>query len=223
MTSDAKKRLQAIESLEELGVGFTLATHDLEIRGAGELLGEGQSGQITEIGFTLYAELLERAVKSLKSNQSIDFESPLMRASEVDFHIPALIPDNYIVDIHHRLIEYKRIASATSPQALRELQVEFIDRFGLLPDPLKHLFRVTKIKLQTLELGIEKIDIGEQTGKIIFNKNPNIDPMTIIKLIQSKPTEYRFDGKQTLRIICQSDELELRFNQTEALLQKLTS
>ena len=223
MTSDARKRLQAIESLEELGVGFTLATHDLEIRGAGELLGEGQSGQITEIGFTLYAELLERAVKSLKSNQPIDFESPLMRASEVDFHIPALIPEVYIPDIHHRLIEYKRIASAASPQALRELQVEFIDRFGLMPDPLKHLFRVTKIKLQTLALGIEKIDIGEQSGKIIFTKNPNIDPMAIIQLIQSKPTEYRFDGKQTLRITCQSDELELRFKQTEALLQKLTS
>jgi len=223
MTSDAKKRLQAIESLEELGVGFTLATHDLEIRGAGELLGEGQSGQITEIGFTLYAELLERAVKSLKSNQSIDFESPLMRASEVDFHIPALIPESYIPDIHHRLIEYKRIASAISPQALKELQIEFIDRFGLLPDSLKHLFRVTQIKLQTLALGIEKIDIGEQSGKIIFNKNPNIDPMAIIKLIQSKPAEYRFDGKQTLRITCQSDELEPRFKQTEALLQKLTS
>jgi transcription-repair coupling factor (superfamily II helicase) len=223
MTADAKKRLQAIESLEELGVGFTLATHDLEIRGAGELLGEGQSGQITEIGFTLYAELLERAVKSLKSNQSIDFESPLMRASEVDFHIPALIPENYIPDIHHRLIEYKRIASAISPQALRELQIEFIDRFGLLPDSLKHLFRVTQIKLQTLALGIEKIDIGEQSGKIIFTKNPNIDPMAIIQLIQSKPAEYRFDGKQTLRIICQSDELEPRFKQTEALLQKLTS
>ena len=223
MTADAKKRLQAIESLEELGVGFTLATHDLEIRGAGELLGEGQSGQITEIGFTLYAELLERAVKSLKSNQSIDFESPLMWASEVDFHIPALIPESYIPDIHHRLIEYKRIASAVSPQALKELQIEFIDRFGLLPDPLKHLFRVTQIKLQTLALGIEKIDIGEQSGKIIFTKNPNIDPMAIIKLIQSKPAEYRFDGKQTLRITCQSDELEPRFKQTEALLQKLTS
>jgi transcription-repair coupling factor (superfamily II helicase) len=223
MTPDARKRLQAIESLEELGVGFTLATHDLEIRGAGELLGEGQSGQITEIGFTLYAELLERAVKSLKSNQSIDFESPLMRASEVDFHIPALIPENYIPDIHHRLIEYKRIASATSPHALRELQVEFIDRFGLMPDPLKHLFRVTQIKLQTLALGIEKIDIGEQSGKIIFNKNPNIDPMAIIKLIQTKPAEYRFDGKQTLRIACQSDELEVRFKQTEALLQQFMS
>ena len=223
MTSDARKRLQAIESLEDLGVGFTLATHDLEIRGAGELLGEGQSGQITEIGFTLYAELLERAVLSLKSNKSIDFESPLMRASEVDFHIPALIPESYIPDIHHRLIEYKRIASATDHQALKELQIEFIDRFGLLPDPLKHLMRVTKIKLQTLVMGIEKIDIGELSGKIVFNKTPNIDPMAIIQLIQSKPNEYRFDGKQTLRIVCQSDELEQRFKQTEDLLQKLSS
>lgn len=223
MTSDAGKRLQAIESLEDLGVGFTLATHDLEIRGAGELLGEGQSGQMIEIGFTLYARLLERTVLSLKSNKTTDFESPLMRASEVDFHIPALIPESYIPDIHHRLIEYKRMASAINHQALKALQIEFIDRFGLLPDPLKHLFRVTRIKLQTLVLGIEKIDIGERSGKIVFNKTPNIDPMSIIQLIQSKPDEYRFDGKQTLRIVCQSDELEQRFKQTEDLLQKLSS
>ena len=221
MTSDAKKRLLAIESLEDLGVGFTLATHDLEIRGAGELLGEGQSGQITEIGFTLYSELLERAVSSLKSNKSIDFESPLMRASEVDFHVPALIPESYIPDIHNRLIEYKRIASAKSDHELKELQVMLIDRFGLMPDPLKHLFRVTQIKLQTLRLGIEKIDIAEYSGKIVFNPNPQIDPMKIIQLIQSKPTEYQFDGKQTLRIKCQNDELEPRFNQIENLLREL--
>ena len=223
MTADAKKRLQVIESLEELGVGFTLATHDLEIRGAGELLGEDQSGQITEIGFTLYSELLERTVSSLKSGKSTDFEAPLMRASEVDFHIPALIPEHYIPDVHHRLIEYKRIASADSDQALQQLQVELIDRFGLLPEALKQLFRVTRIKLQALALGIEKIDIGEQTGKIIFNQKPNIDPMAIIQLIQSKPAEYRFDGKQTLRIDCQNGELEHRFRQTENLLQQLSS
>ena len=170
MTADAKKRLQAIESLEDLGVGFTLATHDLEIRGAGELLGDDQSGQITEIGFTLYSELLERAVESLKSNQPLDLDRPLMRPSEVDFHIPALIPESFVPDVHHRLIEYKRIASATDKQALRELQMDLIDRFGLLPEALKNLFRITQIKLQTLALGIEKIDIGEENGKIIFNQ-----------------------------------------------------
>jgi len=133
MTADAQKRLLAIESLEELGVGFTLATHDLEIRGAGEILGDEQSGQISEIGFTLYSELLERAVQSLKSNLPIDFDQPIMRASEVDFHVAALIPDDYIADIHRRLIEYKRIASAADENSLREIQVELIDRFGLLP------------------------------------------------------------------------------------------
>ena len=223
MTSDAQKRLLAIESLEELGVGFTLATHDLEIRGAGELLGDEQSGQITEIGFTLYSELLERAVQSLKSNLPIDFEQPIMRASEVDFHIPALIPETYIADIHRRLIEYKRIASAADDNSLREMQMELIDRFGLLPDSLKHLFRVTRIKLQTIALGIDKIDIGEQNGKIVFNRNPNINPLKIIELIQADPRQYRFDGKQTLRIACQNVELEARFNQVENLLKKLTA
>jgi len=223
MTSDAKKRLLAIESLEELGVGFTLATHDLEIRGAGEILGEGQSGQITEIGFTLYSELLERAVQSLKANLPIDFDQPIMRASEVDFHIPALIPDDYISDIHRRLIEYKRIASAKDETGLREIQMELIDRFGLLPEPLQQLFRITRIKLQTLALGVDKIDVGEESGKIVFNSNPNINPMKIIELIQRNPQQYRFDGKQTLRIDCQSGELEDRFKQVEDLLKTLTT
>ena len=222
MTADAQKRLLAIESLEDLGVGFTLATHDLEIRGAGEILGEEQSGQITEIGFTLYAELLERAVKSLQSGRQIDFDKPIMRASEVDFHTPALIPETYIPDIHHRLIEYKRIASARDEQDLRDIQVELIDRFGLLPEALKNLFRITRIKLQTATLGIEKIDVGEQSGKIVFNPEPNIDPLKIIELIQAEPQTYRFDGKQTLRIACQNVELESRFRQVENLLQKLT-
>jgi transcription-repair coupling factor (superfamily II helicase) len=222
MTADARKRLQAIESLEELGVGFTLATHDLEIRGAGEILGDEQSGQITEIGFTLYSELLDRAVQSLKSNLPIEFDAPLMRASEVDFHIPALIPETYIPDVHNRLIEYKRISAAKNDTELRELQVELVDRFGVLPEPLKYLLRITHIKLLTLQLGIEKIDIGEQNGKIVFNPDPNIEPMKIIQLIQSEPQQYRFDGKQTLRIVCRSDELEQRFKQTEMLLQELS-
>lgn len=223
MTPDARKRLEAIESLEDLGVGFTLATHDLEIRGAGELLGDEQSGQITEIGFTLYTELLERAVKSLKSNQQINLDEPLMRPSEVDFHIPALIPETYIPDVHHRLIEYKRISSVAEKSELRTLQMDLIDRFGLLPEPLKNLFRITGIKLQTAELGIEKIDIGDQSGKIVFNRKPNIEPMKIISLIQTKPEQFRFDGKQTLRISCQSDELERRFLDIEHLLNELAA
>ena len=223
MTDDARKRLLAIESLEDLGVGFTLATHDLEIRGAGEILGEEQSGQISEIGFTLYAELLERAVQSLKSDLPIDFDQPIMRASEVDFHTPALIPEQYIPDIHRRLIEYKRIASARDEAALREIEIELVDRFGLIPETLKNLFRITRIKLQTLKLGITKIELGEQSGKIVFNAKPNIDGMRIIELIQSKPEQFRFDGKQTLRIACQNVELENRFQTVENLLNNLAS
>ena len=223
MTEDARKRLLAIESLEDLGVGFTLATHDLEIRGAGEILGEEQSGQITEIGFTLYAELLQRAVDSLKSDMPIDFDQPIMRASEVDFHTPALIPEDYIPDIHRRLIEYKRIASAKDESALRDIEVELVDRFGLIPEPLKHLFRISRIKLQTLQMGISKIELSEQGGKIIFNAKPNIDGIRIIQLIQARPQEFRFDGKQTLRITGQHVELEDRFREVENLLKNLAN
>ena len=200
MTSDARKRLLAIESLEDLGVGFTLATHDLEIRGAGEILGEGQSGQITEIGFTLYSELLERAVTSLKSNLPIDFDQPIMRASEIDFHIPALIPETYVPDIHRRLIEYKRIASATNNDELKDIQIELIDRFGLLPDPLKHLFRITQIKLRTLALGVEKIDVGEQNGKFVFNRHPQYRSIDDHRVDTIRPTTISFRRETNLAI-----------------------
>lgn len=221
MTADARKRLQAIESLEDLGVGFTLATHDLEIRGAGELLGDDQSGQISEIGFTLYSELLERAVHSLKSNKELDFDQPLMRASEIDFHVPALIPEHYIPDVHSRLIAYKRLASATSSEHIKQLKMEMIDRFGLLPEPLQNLFQITEIKSITREMGIQKIDFGEQSGKIIFSEKPNINPMTIIQLIQKKPLHYQFDGKQTLSVNNLNEQLSERFIQLQKLLQEL--
>ncbi|HFE49102.1 MAG TPA: transcription-repair coupling factor, partial [Chromatiaceae bacterium] len=223
MTPDARKRLEAIESLEDLGVGFTLATHDLEIRGAGELLGEDQSGQIAEIGFTLYSELLERAVTSLKEGRELDFDQPLMRASEIDFHAPALIPSDYIPDVHHRLIEYKRIANAGSEEELRELKMEMIDRFGLLPEPLKNLFAISEIKLITRDIGLQKIDFGPGSGKMVFTEKPNIDPMRIIQLIQTRPQDYRFDGKQTLSVENLDEDLETRFGQLRKLLQKLTA
>ncbi len=221
MTADARKRLQAIESLEDLGIGFTLASHDLEIRGAGELLGDEQSGQISEIGFTLYSELLERAVKSLKSNTQLDFDQPLMRASEIDFHVPALIPENYIPDVHHRLIEYKRIASAQDREEIRELKMEMIDRFGLLPEALQNLFKLTELKALTRRMGIQKIDFASQSGKIVFTEKPNIDPMKIIQLIQTHPDLYQFDGKETLTVNQLHEELEQRFVQCEQLLKGL--
>ncbi|VAW72763.1 Transcription-repair coupling factor, partial [hydrothermal vent metagenome] len=158
MSADAIKRIEAIESLEDLGSGFTLATHDLEIRGAGELLGDDQSGQIHEIGFSLYTELLERAVTALKAGRQPELDRPLNHGPEVDLHLPALIPDDYLHDVHGRLILYKRIASAANEDELRELQVEMIDRFGLLPEPVKQLFEVTRLKLKAVPLGISKID-----------------------------------------------------------------
>jgi transcription-repair coupling factor (superfamily II helicase) len=200
MTGDAEKRLEALAALEELGAGFTLATHDLEIRGAGELLGEEQSGQIAEIGFSLYTELLERAVRSLKQGKIPDLDAGHRHGAEVELHVAALIPDDYLPDVHTRLTLYKRIASARDEDELRELQVEMIDRFGLLPDPAKNLFAVTELKLTATALGIRKLDFGERGGRIEFEKQPNVDPMTVIRLVQSQPRHYRMDGPDKLRV-----------------------
>ncbi len=199
LTPDAVKRLEAIESLEELGVGFTLATHDLEIRGAGELLGEGQSGQIQEIGFNLYNDLLERAVKALKSGKVPDIDPRTSSRTTVELGAPALIPDDYLPDVHSRLILYKRIASAVSQAALDELRVEMIDRFGLLAEPTKTLFSVTRVKLLAQELGIRKLDMHVKGGRIIFDDKPNIDPMKVITLIQKRPWVFKLDGQDKLR------------------------
>ncbi len=200
MTQDALKRLEAIESIQTLGTGFTLATHDLEIRGAGELLGEEQSGQIMEIGYNMYTELLERAVKALKEGREPELDKPLYHGAEIDLHCPALIPEDYLPDIHERLMLYKRIANARDDQELKDLQVEMIDRFGLLPDPVKTLFAVTELKLRALPLGIRKIEMGESGGRVLFVEEPNIDPMRIIQLIQSKPDHYKLEGGEKLRI-----------------------
>ena len=221
MTPDAIKRLEAIESLEDLGVGFTLATHDLEIRGAGELLGDEQSGQIQEIGFTLYNELLERAVKALKSGKRPELDKPLHSGAEIDLGVPALLPDDYVPDIHARLVLYKRIASAENEEALRELQVEMIDRFGLLPDAAKALFEVNRVKLKAEALGVKKLDVGEQGGRIIFNATPNIDPASVIRLIQSDPQRYRLDGQDKLRFTLSLENLQKRVDTVERLLGEL--
>jgi transcription-repair coupling factor (superfamily II helicase) len=200
MTADAEKRLAALESLEELGAGFTLATHDMEIRGAGELLGEAQSGQIEAIGFALYNELLERAVHALRSGKVPDFELGDDRGTEIELHMPALIPDDYLPDVHARLTLYKRVASASDEEGLRELQVEMIDRFGLLPQPTKNLFSVAALKLRASALGIRKLDLGAAGGRVTFRAKPDVDPATIIRLIQQKPRVYKLDGQDKLRI-----------------------
>ncbi len=221
LTSDAKKRLEAIESLEDLGVGFTLATHDLEIRGAGELLGDGQSGQIQEIGFTLYNELLERAVKALKSGQMPDLEQPLHKRTTVELGSPALIPDDYLPDVHTRLILYKRIASAADNDALDDLRIEMIDRFGLLPPPVKTLFAATAIKLAAQELGIRKLDVSSAGGRIIFEEKPNIDPMKVIQLIQKRPWTFKLDGKDKLRFEQELPSVEERETWVLKLLKEI--
>jgi transcription-repair coupling factor (superfamily II helicase) len=201
ITADAQKRLEALASLEELGAGFTLATHDLEIRGAGELLGDEQSGQIQEIGFGLYTELLDRAVRALKSGKVPDFDLSSEHETEVELHLPALIPDDYLGDVHTRLTLYKRIASARSEDDLRDLQVEMIDRFGLLPEPTKQLFAVASLKLMATPLGIRKLDFGANGGRIVFREKPEVDPLAIIKLIQTQPRVYKLDGQDKLKVI----------------------
>ncbi|MDE2273611.1 MAG: transcription-repair coupling factor, partial [Gammaproteobacteria bacterium] len=194
MTADAVKRLEAIESLEELGAGFTLATHDLEIRGAGELLGEEQSGQIHEVGFTLYTELLERAVRALKAGKQADLDAPPEHGPEIDLRLPALLPADYIADVQLRLTLYKRIADCQTDDELHELQVEMIDRFGLLPLPTKTLFRIAELKLRAAPLGVRKIEAGPKGGRLLFNDRPNVDPDTVIRLIQQQPQHYKLDG-----------------------------
>jgi len=220
MTKDAIKRVEAVESMESIGAGFTLATHDLEIRGAGELLGDEQSGQIHEIGFSLYTDLLERAVTALKEGRQPELGKPLHQGPEIDLLLPALIPDEYIPDVHMRLVLYKRIAGAASPQDLRELQIEMIDRFGLLPDPVKNLFRIAELKLAAEPLGIRKIELGRKEGRIVFGENPDIDTQSIIDLIQGDPQNFRMAGADSLRFTGNYDEESERFSAISDIIRK---
>jgi len=221
MTDDAQKRLEAIANAQDLGAGFVLATHDLEIRGAGELLGEGQSGQIQAVGFTLYMEMLERAVKAIRKGEQPNLEQPLGGGPEINLRLAALIPEDYLPDVHARLILYKRIANAADEDGLKELQVEMIDRFGLLPEPTKNLVRLTLLKLQAEKLGITKIDAGPQGGRIEFSADTSVDPMVLIKLIQSQPNRYKFEGATLFKFQVPMERPEERFNTLEALLERL--
>jgi len=221
MTADAIKRLEAIESLEHLGAGFTLATHDLEIRGAGELLGDEQSGQIQEIGFSLYMELLERAVAAIKAGREPQLEQPLDHGPEVELGLPALLPQDYMPDVHMRLILYKRIASASDEDRLRELQVEMIDRFGLLPDAAKMLFRIASIKLAAQPLGIRRIEASAGGGRVFFAGHTAVDPMSLITLIQSEPARYRLEGPDVLRVKADWEDPEARIAGVSRLLARL--
>jgi transcription-repair coupling factor (superfamily II helicase) len=218
MTADAKKRLEAIESLEDLGAGFVLATHDLEIRGAGELLGEGQSGQIQEIGFALYMELLERAVAALRAGKAPELERPLHHGPEIDLHVPSLLPEAYLPDVHARLVLYKRISAVDSEAELDDLQAETVDRFGLLPEPAKNLFRIARLRIAAAKLEVERLDVSPAGGSVTFAASTPIDPGALILMVQRSGRSMRFDGPSKLRFSGQHDEAEQRFDAAERLL-----
>jgi transcription-repair coupling factor (superfamily II helicase) len=221
MTPDALKRLEAIESLEELGIGFTLATHDMEIRGAGEILGDDQSGQIQEIGFGLYSELLNRAVLALKAGRQPDLEALTSRGCEADLHLPALLPEDYLPDVHARLVLYKRIATAADDHELLLLKEELIDRLGPCTQAVHNLFRLSSLKLRADALGIKRLDFSRQGGLLEFRPKPDVDPVKVIKLIQTD-RHYRLDGQDKLRLRKDLPDDEMRFKELESVLERLT-
>ncbi|MDX1379692.1 MAG: transcription-repair coupling factor, partial [Xanthomonadales bacterium] len=221
MTADARKRLEAITSLEELGAGFTLATHDLEIRGAGELLGVEQSGQINQVGFSLYSDMLARAVAALQNGREPELDAPIHRGLEIELHVPALIPEVYLADVQARLTLYKRIASARDEAALRELQVEMIDRFGLLPEAVRNLFSIAELRLLAERVGVTRLDYGPQGGRIEFLEQARADPAALIALIREHGDAYRMDGPRKLRLLRPCPEAPERFRGAKQLLVRL--
>jgi transcription-repair coupling factor (superfamily II helicase) len=193
LSNDAKKRLEAIVSLEDLGAGFTLAMHDMEIRGAGEFLGEEQSGQMHAMGYSLYMEMLEQAVDDIKAGRIPSFEQK-QQGCEMDLKITTVIPEDYMGDVNQRLLFYKRFAHAKTAEEVHDLQVELIDRFGLLPEPIKHLSAITLLKMKATQLGVKRI-----TQNIIeFHPNPSIDPMKLILMIQEQSNLYKLNPEQHL-------------------------
>ena len=210
MTKDASKRLDAIAQLEDLGAGFALATHDLEIRGAGELLGDDQSGQIASIGFSLYMDMLDKAVNALKEGREPSLDDALSGHTEVELRIPALLPEDYIADVNTRLSLYKRLASCMTQDDIDEFQVECIDRFGLLPEPAKNLVDVAEIKIRAAAIGILKVDLSATGGTMEFKETTKVDPAYIIKQVQTKPNTFKFEGSQKLRLVKKTETAKER-------------
>lgn len=223
MTPDALKRLEAIESLEDLGAGFVLATHDLEIRGAGELLGEEQSGQIQQIGFALYNEMLSRAVEAMRDGSVPDPEKEISGGPEINLHVPALFPEEYMPDVHLRLVHYKRIASANNDDELDDLQIELIDRFGLLPPAARNLFRLTAMRLKATPAGLRRVEMSATGGLIEFSENTTVDPEALVQLLESEPERFKLDREQRLRVFDDLAEPERRFQFAAQLIDRLTT
>lgn len=221
MTKDAMKRLDAIAQLEDLGAGFALATHDLEIRGAGELLGEDQSGQMASVGFSLYMEMLDQAVAALKEGKEPSLEDLNKGHTEIELRVPTLLPDDYIFDVSMRLSFYKRIASCETNLDIDEIQVELINRFGLLPQPTKNMFHIAKLRIKAEKLGIARIDAGIKGGAIEFRNDTTIDPMRIITLIQKQPNIYKLDGANKLKFALASDDTDSRFKLIAKMIEDL--
>ena len=208
LTRDAVKRLEAIETYTDLGAGFVLATQDMEIRGAGELLGDEQSGQIQSVGFSLYMELLESAVKALKEGKEPSLQQSLSNQTEIDFDISALIPEDYIADVGMRLSFYKRIANARKIRDLDKIQVELIDRFGLMPDACKSLFAISELKRLTTPYGMTRIHVGEESASIDFRQDAPIEPMSLIQLIQTGLYQARMSGASRLLLTHQASDIQ---------------
>ncbi|GAB2683536.1 transcription-repair coupling factor [Aliiglaciecola aliphaticivorans] len=218
MTKDAQKRLDAIANLEDLGAGFALATHDLEIRGAGELLGDDQSGQIATVGFSLYMDMLEQAVEALKAGKEPSLDDALSAQTEIELRIPALLPEDYIGDVNTRLSLYKKLAGCSNLTEIKEFQIELIDRFGLLPDAAKNLVRVAELKLQAKSVGINKIDATIKGAVIEFSDATKIEPGYIIRMIQTKPNKFKLEGPDKLKVIINNDSAQSRIDVIENLL-----
>ncbi len=220
LSATAKKRLEAIQAMEDLGAGFYLAMHDLEIRGAGEVLGESQSGGIHDVGFSLYSEMLEHAVKSLKSGREPDLARPLEVATEVNLHAPALLPADYCGDVHERLVLYKRLANCATPEELERITEELVDRFGPLPEPARVLLECHKLRIEGAPLGVQKIDAAPSGIVVQFVPEPPIDARRVLSLVQSSRI-YRLPGPDRVKIDMKHDDLKQRSNEVRQFLRKL--
>ncbi|ARC51360.1 transcription-repair coupling factor [Neisseria mucosa] len=220
ITKDAEKRLDAIAAADELGAGFTLAMQDLEIRGAGEILGEGQSGEMIQVGFTLYTEMLKQAVRDLKKGRQPDLDAPLGITTEIKLHSPALLPESYCPDIHERLVLYKRLAVCETVQQINAIHEELVDRFGLPEQPVKTLIESHHLRLAAKELGIDAIDATSEAVTITFGKNHQIDPTEIILLIQTDK-KYRLAGADKLKFTAQMEDMEMRIKTVKSVLKTL--
>ena len=220
ITKDAEKRLDAIAAADELGAGFTLAMQDLEIRGAGEILGEGQSGEMIQVGFTLYTEMLKQAVRDLKKGRQPDLDAPLGITTEIKLHSPALLPESYCPDIHERLVLYKRLAVCETVQQINAIHEELVDRFGLPEQPVKTLIESHHLRLAAKELGIDAIDATSEAVTITFGKHHQIDPTEIILLIQTDK-KYRLAGADKLKFTAQMEDVEMRIKTVKSVLKTL--